>query len=131
MKPKVAFICVHNSCRSQMAEALGKLFASDVFDSYSAGTETKPQINEDAIKVIKDLYGVDMSKTQHSNSCWYSRSRYRHKDGVAMLASIFTFKIRRGLEFSPTGKSEDEFKRTAMIIEEKMKDLKEQLKITT
>lgn len=40
-KPKVAFICVHNSCRSQIAEALGKALASDVFESYSAGTETK------------------------------------------------------------------------------------------
>ena len=39
---KVAFICVHNSCRSQIAEALGKHFAADVFESYSAGTETKP-----------------------------------------------------------------------------------------
>ena len=37
---KVAFICVHNSCRSQIAEALGKHLASDVFESYSAGTET-------------------------------------------------------------------------------------------
>ena len=47
MKYKVAFVCVHNSCRSQMAEALGKLFAGDVFESYSAGTETKPQINQE------------------------------------------------------------------------------------
>jgi arsenate reductase len=65
-KPKVAFICVHNSCRSQMAEALGKLFASDVFDSYSAGTETKPQINQDAVRLIKTRYGIDMEATQHS-----------------------------------------------------------------
>lgn len=36
-KKKVAFICVHNSCRSQIAEALGKHLASDVFESYSAG----------------------------------------------------------------------------------------------
>ena len=35
-KKKVAFICVHNSCRSQIAEALGKHLASDVFESYSA-----------------------------------------------------------------------------------------------
>ena len=42
---KVAFICVHNSCRSQIAEALGKKLASDVFESYSAGTETKPRHN--------------------------------------------------------------------------------------
>jgi len=65
-KPKVAFICVHNSCRSQMAEALGKKFASDVFDSYSAGTETKPQINQDAVRLIKERYDIDMETTQYS-----------------------------------------------------------------
>lgn len=55
-KPKVAFICVHNSCRSQMAEALGRHFAEDVFESYSAGTETKPQINGDAVNYETDLW---------------------------------------------------------------------------
>ena len=52
-KPKVAFLCVHNSCRSQIAEALGKLLAADEFESYSAGTETKPQINQDAVRLMK------------------------------------------------------------------------------
>ena len=66
MKPKVAFICVHNSCRSQMAEALGKLYASDAFDSYSAGTETKPKINQDAIRLIKEIYHINMEETQYS-----------------------------------------------------------------
>ena len=59
-KKKVAFICVHNSCRSQIAEALGRHLASDVFESYSAGTETKPQINQDAVCLMKELYGIDM-----------------------------------------------------------------------
>ena len=59
-KKKVAFICVHNSCRSQIAEALGKHLASDVFESYSAGTETKLQINQDAVRIMKELYGIDM-----------------------------------------------------------------------
>ncbi len=63
---KVAFICVHNSCRSQIAEALGKLLASDVFESYSAGTETKPRINQDAVRLMKQLYGIDMERTQLS-----------------------------------------------------------------
>ena len=65
-KPKVAFICVHNSCRSQIAEALGKYLASDVFESYSAGTETVPQINQDAVRLMKQLYGIDMEQTQYS-----------------------------------------------------------------
>lgn len=65
-KAKVAFICVHNSCRSQIAEALGKHLASDVFESYSAGTETKPQINQDAVRLMKQIYGIDMEKSQYS-----------------------------------------------------------------
>lgn len=65
-KLKVAFVCVHNSCRSQMAEALGKAFARDVFESYSAGTEVKPQINQDAVRTIKELYQIDMNETQYS-----------------------------------------------------------------
>ena len=65
-KKKVAFICVHNSCRSQIAEALGKHLASDVFESYSAGTETKPSINQDAVRIMKDMYGIDMEQNQYS-----------------------------------------------------------------
>lgn len=64
--PKVAFICVHNSCRSQIAEAIGNQLASDVFKSYSAGTETKPQINQDAVRLMRQIYGIDMEKTQCS-----------------------------------------------------------------
>ena len=65
-KPKVAFICVHNSCRSQMAEALGKKLAADTFESYSAGTETKPQINQDAVRLMKQVHNIDMELTQRS-----------------------------------------------------------------
>lgn len=65
-KLKVAFVCVHNSCRSQIAEALGKHLASDNFESYSAGTETKPQINKDAVRLMEKLYGIDMEQTQRS-----------------------------------------------------------------
>ena len=63
---KVAFICVHNSCRSQMAEALGRKLAADVFNSHSAGTETKPQINQDAVRLMKAVHGIDMEQTQYS-----------------------------------------------------------------
>jgi len=65
---KIAFICIHNSCRSQIAEALGKHLAGDVFESYSAGTETKNQINPDAVRLMKKLYGIDMELTQYSKT---------------------------------------------------------------
>ena len=63
-KTKVAFVCVHNSCRSQIAEALTKKFAGDSIEVYSAGTELKDQINQDAVRLVKEMYAIDMEETQ-------------------------------------------------------------------
>ena len=132
-KPKVAFICVHNSCRSQMAEALGKRFAPDVFISYSAGTETKLRINPDAVRVIRQLYGIDMEKDQRSKlidelppidwvitmgcnvDCPYLPSRFREDWGLD----------------DPSGKSDEEFIRTAREIERRILDLRDRVKKDT
>ena len=67
-RKRIAFLCVHNSCRSQIAEAPGRHLAGDRFDFYSAGTETKPQINQDAVRLMKQVYGIDMEKTQYSKT---------------------------------------------------------------
>jgi arsenate reductase len=130
MKPKVAFICVHNSCRSQMAEAIARLFASDVFDPYSAGTEIKPKINQDAVRIIKKLYGIDMNKTQHSKLI----SQIPAVDvvvtmGCNVVCPPLPARHREdwGLD-DPSGKSDEEFIRTAKIIEEKVKDLANRIK---
>ena len=111
-KKKVAFICVHNSCRSQIAEALGKYLASDVFEVYSAGTETKPQINQDAVRIMKELYGIDMEQTQYSKLI----SDIPNPDvAISMGCNVLCPFIGRafddnwGLE-DPTGKSDEEFK---------------------
>lgn len=130
MKPKVAFICVHNSCRSQMAEALGKLFASDVFESYSAGTETKPQINQDAVRIIKDLYGVDMNETQYSKLLTdIPEVDIVVKMGCNVVCPFLPSKHEEdwGLD-DPTGKGDEEFIKTARKIEDKVKDLAKRIK---
>ncbi|MPM50153.1 Arsenate reductase [bioreactor metagenome] len=130
MKPKVAFICVHNSCRSQMAEALGKLFAKEVYESYSAGTETKPQINQDAVRIIKDLYNVDMNQSQSSKLLSdIPEADIVIKMGCNVVCPIVPGKHIEdwGLE-DPTGKSDEEFIKTAKIIEDKVKDLANRIK---
>lgn len=66
MKKKVAFVCVHNSCRSQIAEALAKEIYSDKIEAYSAGTQLVEKINQDAVRIMKDIYNIDMEKTQFS-----------------------------------------------------------------
>ncbi len=122
---KVAFVCVHNSCRSQMAEALGKLFARNVFESYSAGTETKPMINQDAVRIINDLYGIDMNKTQKSKLLDdIPKVDIVIKMGCNVVCPHVSAKYIEdwGLE-DPTGKSDKEFINTAKIIEKKINDL--------
>jgi arsenate reductase (thioredoxin) len=126
---KVAFVCVHNSCRSQMAEALGKHLAADTFESYSAGTETKPHINPDAVRIMKTLHGIDMEESQYPKligelppidvvitmgcnvECPYLPCRYRGDWGLD----------------DPSGKSDDEFIRIAKLIEGRVLDLRERL----
>ena len=126
-KKKIAIICVHNSCRSQIAEALGKHLASDSFDSFSAGTETKPQINQDAVRIMKDLYGIDMEATQYSKLI----SDIPAPDiAISMGCNVGCPFIGRafddnwGLE-DPTGKSDEEFIKIIKQIEKKILELKE------
>ena len=128
-KPKVAFICVHNSCRSQIAEALGKHLASDVFESYSAGTETKPRINQDAVRIMKQLYGIDMEQTEYSKLI----SDIPNPDiAISMGCNVGCPFIGRpfddnwGLE-DPTGQSDDKFVQTIKEIEVKIIQLRAEL----
>ena len=124
---KVAFICVHNSCRSQIAEALGRHFAGDVLECYSAGTETKPHINKDAVRLVKQIYGIDMEKTQHSKLL----SDIPPVDIVVTMGCnvecpFLPCKHREdwGLD-DPAGKSDEAFIRTIQLIEEKVQELRD------
>lgn len=128
-KPKVGFICVHNSCRSQMAEALSKLYAKNTFEAYSAGTDERDIINQDAVRIIKDLYNYDMNINQSPKLV----------DKLPELDIIITMgcnvdcpwlpsKHREdwGLD-DPSGLSDSEFIKTAKLIEEKVNDLVDRL----
>lgn len=124
-KPKVAFVCVHNSCRSQIAEALGKYFANDIFESYSAGTETKPQINQDAVRLVKDVYHIDMEKEQYSKLIQdIPAVDIVVTMGCNVNCPFLPCKYREdwGLE-DPSGKEDKEFLEIMKIIENKINDL--------
>lgn len=124
-KPTVAFVCVHNSCRSQMAEALATLKYGHLFSSFSGGTETKDRINQDAIRMIKKLYEIDMEATQYSKLI-------DHLPAIDILITMgcnvhcpyLPCKHREdwGLD-DPSGKGEQAFIQTIGLIEEKLADL--------
>ena len=126
---KVAFICVHNSCRSQIAEALGKYYASDVFESYSAGTELKNSINPDAVRLMKEIYDIDMKKTLHPKLI----NDIPDVDiAISMGCNVGCPYI--GKEFDdnwmlddPSGKNDEEFIKVIKQIEIKIRELKGRL----
>ena len=124
-KKKVAFICVHNSCRSQIAEALGKHLRGNDFEFYSAGTETKPQINQDAVRLIKELYGIDMELTQYSKTF----DMIPTPDiAVSMGCDVGCPYIGRAFDYNwelpdPTGQNDEYFKDIIKKIELKIKGL--------
>lgn len=128
-KKKVAFICVHNSCRSQIAEALGKHLASDVFESYSAGSELKNNINQDAVRLMKELYGIDMEVDQRPKLI----SDIPNPDiAISMGCNVTCPFIGKDFDADwnledPSGKSDDEFKKIISRIDENILDLKKQL----
>lgn len=128
-KPKVAFICVHNSCRSQIAQALGKLYADDVFESYSAGTEIKDDINPDAIRLMKEMYNIDMSETQYCKLI----SDIPKPDAVILMGcnvscpNIDAQYVEDWCLSDPSGKSDEEFKRVISAIEKNILSLKQKL----
>lgn len=129
-KPKVAFICVHNSCRSQMAEALGKHFAGDVFESYSAGTEMRPQINQDAVRLIKALYNIDMEATQRPKLLdEIPEVDIVIKMGCNVICPFLPSQHEEdwGLD-DPSGKSDEAFKIIIDKIEENVKALAEKIR---
>ncbi|MEE1086421.1 MAG: arsenate reductase ArsC [Schaedlerella sp.] len=129
MKKRIAFICVHNSCRSQIAEALGRHFALDVFESHSAGTETKPEINQDAVRIMKEMYGIDMEEKQYSKLL----ADIPEPDiAISMGCNVGCPFIGRafddnwGLE-DPTGQSDEEFKIVIKEIEQRILQLRNEL----
>lgn len=127
-KPRAAFICTHNSCRSQIAEALGRYLAGDVFESCSGGTEKAEKLNPDAVRLMKVVYGIDMEQ-QYSKlleelpaadivitmgcgvNCPYMPCRYREDWGLD----------------DPTGKADEDFLAVMRSIEEKIRDLKRRI----
>lgn len=128
-KPRAAFICTHNSCRSQIAEALGRYLAGDVFESCSGGTEKAEKLNPDAVRLMKAVYGIDMEQQQYSKlleelpaadivitmgcgvKCPYMPCRYREDWGLD----------------DPTGKTDEAFLAVMRSIEEKIRDLKRRI----
>ncbi len=112
-----------------MAEALAKHFASDVFESYSAGTEQRDRINQDAQRIMKMRHNIDMEQTQ----------RPKLLEDIPEVDVVITmgcnvdcpflpcqFREDWGLD-DPTGHPDEVFLEAMNTIEMKVKELKERI----
>ena len=118
---KVAFICVHNACRSQIAEALGKHYAANVFESYSAGTEIKGEINSDAVRMMKEMYNIDMKKQSPKVLTEIPPVDIVITMGCDVQCPYLSCKYREDWNIEdPTGKNEEIFKKIIYEIEKKI-----------
>ncbi|MEG0423034.1 MAG: arsenate reductase ArsC [Erysipelotrichaceae bacterium] len=129
MPLKVAFVCVHNACRSQIAEALGNMLGHDYFEAYSAGSQVQEHINEDAVFLMKQMYDIDMEK-QHSKLF----SELPDCDIVISMGCNVvcpTLPCTKRIDWNiedPTGQSEEIFRKTIYQIEKNIKELIETIK---
>ena len=130
-KSVVAFICTHNSCRSQIAEALGRKLASDTFVSMSAGTAVKDAINPDAQRLVKEKYGIDMEQEGQRPKLLEELPEVDIviTMGCGVQCPYLPAKHREdwGLE-DPTGQSDAVFLKTMETIEERVRDLRERIR---
>ena len=129
-KPKITFICTHNACRSQIAEALGKKLAGDIFESYSAGTQIKDQINPDAIRLMKKIYGIDMEASGQYNK---TLDALPAVNGVITMGCgvkcpylLAKWRVDWGLN-DPTGQADAEFIKVINQIEKNILILKNKI----
>ncbi|WP_205408887.1 arsenate reductase ArsC [Listeria goaensis] len=122
---KIAFICIHNSCRSQMAEGWGKVLLNDIAEIYSAGTENYPEVKPLAVEVMGEA-GVDIAEQYPKLladipgeidivitmgcgvSCPNLPSRYQEDWGLV----------------DPSGSSIDKFRETRDLIQKKVSELR-------
>lgn len=126
MRKKIAFVCVHNSCRSQIAEALGNRFLSEKYEFYSCGTKIKSRINQDAVRLMKEIYAIDMEKTQY---CKLMEEIPKADIVISMGCQVECPYIGREFDDNwlledPTGKEDMVFKQTIQRIEEKIKSIR-------
>lgn len=130
-KPRVAFVCVHNSCRSQIAEAFAQCY-DKIFESYSAGTEIgNVKINKDAIRLMGELYDIDLSEQQP-----------KHIDTLPDIDVVITMGCNVECPFlpcqhredwgldDPSGKDDDFFIDIIRGIEAKVASLRNRIKRT-
>ncbi|MBK7995765.1 MAG: arsenate reductase ArsC [Blastocatellia bacterium] len=123
--PRVLFVCVENSCRSQLAEAFGKIHGQAVIEVYSAGSRPSGTVNPKAIEAMKGIgYDLTQHKSKSLEDIPTSEYEYAITMGCGDECPFIVAKNREDWKIpDPKHMSTDEFKEVRDLIESKVKDL--------
>lgn len=128
--PRVLFVCVENSNRSQMAEAFARLHGEGVVEAHSAGSRPSGRVNPRAIEFMQEV-GCNLSAHASKSLLEIPPGRYAAAitmgcgDSCPMVAA----EIREDWQIpDPKELPADEFRQIRDLIEAKVKDLLERLK---
>lgn len=121
---RVAFVCTHNSCRSQMAEAWAKHLGKSLIEAYSAGTENYPEVKPLAVKVMEES-GIDMSDQKPKLISEIPQEiDILITMGCGVACPFIPCQHREDWELTdPSGGPIEEYRKTREIIKEKVIDL--------
>jgi len=124
MRPKVLFVCIENSCRSQMAEGFAKYYGEDRVEVFSAGSDPSGKVNELAIEVMKEK-GINISGQESKG---FKDLPYKSFDfvitmGCGDVCPFVPAKERIEWEIEdPKGKPKEKFREARDKIEKKIKE---------
>lgn len=129
-KPVVAFVCTHNSCRSQIAEALAYKYANDAFEAYSAGTHPVERINPDAKRLLETEYKVDTNALYPKCLTDIPAPDIVITMGCGVQCPVLPCSHREDWGLAdPTCKSDAEFLATMREIKRRVLDLRQRIEV--
>ena len=118
----VAFICTHNACRSQIAEALAKHAGYRGYQFYSAGSLPEEQVDPNAVRIMKEKFDIDM-RSQYTKTI---QDIPAPDIAISMGCGVTCPYIGKAFDddwglIDPTGKPDEEYRKVIAQIQEQMK----------
>lgn len=129
VKKTALFVCVENSCRSQMAEGFARALGGDSVDAWSAGSRPSGKVNERAISFMKER-GIDIEP--HRSKALTDLPAVRWDCIVTMGCgdACPSLPARKRLDWNlpdPKNLPDDGFRKVRDDIEARVKDLLKEL----
>jgi protein-tyrosine-phosphatase len=122
---KILFVCVENSCRSQMAEAFAKIHGKGIFEAYSSGSKPSGIVNEKAVAAMKEVgYNLSAHNSKSLSEIPDVEYEYAITMGCGDACPFVRARHREDWQIpDPKNMDEEEFRRIRDMIKEKVKEL--------